>query len=151
MNKRLAISAIFTSTMCLLMSGCMTAPQHQAAVNSYEEDRLTLAAVQRNVRTGMSGSEVLSSLGSPNIVSTDENRHEVWVYDRVGTEYVHSESESGLISLIGAASGSAAGGILPGYNQKAGASRRSQRTLTIIVRFDDEGQVKDYSYHASRF
>jgi len=139
------------SCICLLATGCTTAAQHQREVNSYEEDKLTVAAVQRTIREGMSGAEVLSALGSPNIISTDENRHEVWVYDRVGTEYVHSESGVGLISLIGAASGSVAGGAAPSYNQSSGASRRSQRTLTIIVRFDGDKRVRDYSYHATRF
>ena len=138
--------------VCALLGGCTTASQHRADVaGSDDETQLTVAAVQRTVRVGMSGAEVLSSLGSPNIVSTDENRHEVWVYDRVGTEYSYSESGGGLISLIGGASGSVAGGVLPGYNTRAGANRRSQRTLTIIIHFDGERQVEDFSYHASRF
>lgn len=140
-----------TLIACTLATGCTTAAQHQRDVNGYDEEQLTVAAVQRNIRTGMSGAEVLETLGSPNIISTDEDRQEVWVYDRVGTEYVHSESGVGLISLIGAASGSVAGGVAPSYNQKSGASRRTQRTLTIIVHFDDDNRVKDFSYHASRF
>lgn len=151
MKHRLFTSALGSTALCLLVTGCMTAPQHQAAVNSYEENKLTVAAVQRNMRIGMSGAELLGSLGSPNIISTDQDRNEVWVYDRVGTEYVHSESGAGLISLIGGASGSVAGGALPSYSQSAGASRRSQRTLTIVVRFDDDKLVRDFSYHASRF
>lgn len=146
MNRSLVIGAL-----CLSLAGCITAARHQQDVSAAQEERLTLAAVQRNVRVGMSGAEVLASLGSPNIVSTDEARREVWVYDRVGTEYVHSESGVGLISLIGGASGSAVGGVLPTASQKSGASRRSQRTLTIIVRFDHDELVRDFSYHASRF
>ena len=99
----------------------------------------------------MSGAAVLATLGSPNIVSTDKDRHEVWVYDRVGTEYVYSNSDTGLISLLGASASSVAGGVIPRHQQNAGASRRSQRTLTIIIKFDEDGQVKDYSYHSSRF
>lgn len=142
---------LVTSVLCVLMTGCMTAAQHTEAVNGPQEARLTLAAVQSNVRVGMSGAEVLSSLGSPNIVSTDEHRYEVWVYDRIGTEYVYSEDGGGLISLVGAASGSVAGGALPSYNRNSGAQRRSQRTLTIVVHFDADKRVKDFSYHASRF
>lgn len=142
---------ITTAVICVLATGCTSAAQHQQDVNSYDEEQLTVAAVQRSIREGMSGAEVLASLGSPNIISTDKDRNEVWVYDRVGTEYVHSESGVGLISLVGAASSSVAGGAIPTYNQKSGASRRSQRTLTIIVRFDENKLVRDYSYHASRF
>jgi outer membrane protein assembly factor BamE (lipoprotein component of BamABCDE complex) len=144
-------SSLLIGVMCLTLAGCITASQHQEDLSGVEEQRLTLAAVQRNVRVGMSGAEILDSLGSPNIVSTDEERREVWVYDRIGTEYVHSESGMGLISLVGGASGGAVGGVLPTFNQNSGASRRSQRTLTIIVRFDDTQRVRDFSYHASRF
>ena len=138
-------------TLCALGTGCTTAAQHQQDIDVHDEDALTVAAVQRSIREGMSGAEVLATLGSPNIVSTDADRNEVWVYDRVGTEYVYSESGTGLISLIGAASGAIAGGVAPGVDQRAGARRRSQRTLTITVHFDAEQRVRDFSYHASRF
>ena len=140
-----------TAIICALATGCISAGQHHRDVSDYEEEQLTVAAVQRTIKVGMSGAEVLRSLGSPNIVSTDEMRQEPGVYDRVGTEYVHSDSGAGLISLVGAASSSVVGGVPPSLNQKSGASRRSQRTLTIIVRFDGDKRVRDYYYHASRF
>jgi hypothetical protein len=82
MSRSLATAALCLVTGVVLI-GCMSAAQHQQDISSADEQRLTLAAVQRNVRVGMSGAEVLSSLGSPNIISTDEQRHEVWVYDRI--------------------------------------------------------------------
>ena len=147
MIKRL----ILLYTILMALTGCTTASQHNSQLGSMEEQRLTVAAVQREIQVGMSGAAVLSALGSPNIVSTDDNRHEIWVYDRVSTEYVYSNSGTGILSLLGAASGSVAGGVLPTHNQNAGATRRSQRTLTIVIKFDENKQVKDYSYHASRF
>jgi len=144
-------SIVAVITLCCLVGGCTTASQHQADVRGADEERLTLAAVQRHVQIGMSGSEVLEALGSPNIVSTDEDRHEVWVYDRVGTEFTYSESGVGMIGLVGGSSGGVAGGVLPSYGQSAGANRRSQRTLTIIIHFDGDERVKDFSYHASQF
>ena len=147
MKKRLILLCIGLSTV----TGCMTASEHYTQLGDMDEERLTLAAVQRQIRLGMSGAAVLSTLGSPNIVSTDKNRHEVWVYDRVSTESVYSNSGTGLVSLIGASTGSVAGGMIPTHEQRAGASRRSQKTLTIIIKFDEYGQVKDYSYHSSRF
>ena len=147
MIKRL----ILLYTILMALTGCATASRHNNQLGSMEEQRLTVAAVQREIQVGMSGAAVLSTLGSPNIVSTDDNRHEIWVYDRVSTEYVYSNSGTGIISLLGAASGSVAGGLIPTHNQNAGATRRSQRTLTIVIKFDEHKQVKDYSYHASRF
>ena len=147
MIKRLILPCM----VLLTLGGCMTASQHNEQLGSMDEERLTVAAVQREVQLGMSGAAVLSTLGSPNIVSTDKDRHEVWVYDRVGTEYVYSNSGTGLISLIGASGSSVAGGVIPRHSQSAGATRRSQRTLTIIIKFDENRQVKDFSYHSSRF
>ena len=148
---KLITSTLLALACPLLISGCTTATEHQSELGADEEARLTVAAVQREVKVGMSGAGVLAALGSPNIVSTDSERREVWVYDRVGTEYVYSHSGTGLISLIGAASSAAVGGVLPSHQQSAGATRRSQRTLTIVVKFDDAKQVRDFSYHASRF
>ncbi|HSG91051.1 MAG TPA: hypothetical protein VLA56_17670 [Pseudomonadales bacterium] len=142
---------IIIAALCSLTTGCVSATRHQQDVSAQDEAQLTVAAVQRSIREGMSGAEVLEALGSPNIVSTDADRNEVWVYDRVGTEYVHSESGGGLVSLVGAASGAVAGGILPAYQRSSGASRRTQRTLTIVVHFDADRRVSDFSYHASRF
>ena len=141
-------------SICLVLlplTGCITASEHNSQLGAMEEQRLTVAAVQREIQLGMSGAAVLSTLGSPNIVSTDGDRQEVWVYDRVSTEYVYSNSGTGLLSLIGASAGSVAGGVLPSHEQNAGATRRSQKTLTIIIKFDENELVKDYSYHSSRF
>jgi hypothetical protein len=141
-------------SICLVLlplTGCITASEHNTQLGTMEEQRMTVAAVQREIQLGMSGAAVLAALGSPNIVSTDKNRQEVWVYDRVSTEYVYSNSGTGLLSLIGASTGSVAGGVLPSHEQKAGATRRSQKTLTIIIKFDENEQVRDYSYHSSRF
>jgi hypothetical protein len=33
----------------------------------------------------------------------------------------------------------------------AAAAERSQRTLTIIVKFDKQGKVRDLAYHTSKF
>ena len=35
--------------------------------------------------------------------------------------------------------------------RSAAAAERSQRTLTIIVKFDKQGKVRDLAYHTSKF
>jgi len=98
----------------------------------------------------MSGAEVAAALGSPNIVSTDEERREVWIYDKVATDYVHSESSGGVSALI-LGLGSVVG--LGGANadRSAGAASTSQRTLTVIIKFDNDKKVRDFAYHTSKF
>jgi hypothetical protein len=57
-----------------------------------------VGTVQREIRVGMSGAEVITVLGPPNIVTTDAERREVWTYDRIATETVYSSS-AGAASL----------------------------------------------------
>ena len=134
----------------LSLCGCLSAPQHRAAVEDASTDRLTVGAVQKEIRPGMSGADVVLALGAPNIVTTDEQRREVWVYDKIASEVVSSASGLsftpfilGTGSVIGAGSGS--------LSQSAGATSRSDRTLTIVIKFDEQKRVRDYAYHASQF
>lgn len=137
------------------LAGCMSASQHAADVQrGLEGDRLTVGTVQREIRHGMTGGEVAEVLGSPNIVSRDEQGNEVWIYDRIATDTVYSTSEGGVNALIlGGLSGSGLiGGLAGGSTQQsAGAKSTSQRTLTIIIKYDEAGKVKSFAYHSSRF
>lgn len=137
------------------VSGCMSAQEHKAAVQSEEGDRLTVGTVQREIRVGMSGADVAGVLGSPNIVSTDEIGREVWIYDKIATDRVYSSSSGGVSSLIlgGALVGSGLIGGLGGgsYSSSAGASSTSQRTLTVIIKYDEQRKVRDFAYHSSTF
>jgi len=99
----------------------------------------------------MSGAEVAAVLGSPNIVSTDEERREVWIYDKMATDATYSTSSGGIASLILGGGGSVAGAASGSVNQSAGASSTSQRTLTVIIKFDNDKKVRDFAYHTSRF
>jgi outer membrane protein assembly factor BamE (lipoprotein component of BamABCDE complex) len=133
------------------LAGCMSASEHRAAVEEPAGERLTVGTVQKEIRVGMSGAEVAAVLGSPNIVSTDEERREVWIYDKIATDVAYSSSSGGIASLILGGSGSVAGGVSGNANQSAGASSTSQRTLTVIIKFDNDKKVRDFAYHTSRF
>jgi len=133
-----------------LTSGC--ASHHARNVQSgLDGDRLTLGTIQREVRKGMSGAEVLEALGSPNVVSTDEAGREVWVYDKFATDVVTSESGGKIVGIILSAGSGAAGGVGGEFGGHAGATSSSQRTLTVIIKFDDTKKVRDFAYHSSRF
>ena len=150
----------FLLLLCLLVSisvtGC-SAQRHAQDVEATNADanRLTVGTVQREVRVGMSGAEVASVLGSPNIVTTDEQRREVWVYDRIATSRAYSTSSGGVSALVLGAGpvGNGLGGGLgsAGYSAGAGASATTQKTLTVVVKFDGQGLVRDFAYHTSTF
>lgn len=99
----------------------------------------------------MSGAEVAQVLGSPNIVTTDEKRREAWIYDKVATETAYSTSSGGVAALILGFGSGAAGAAVPSVSQSAGATSTTQRTLTIIIKFDEGGLVRDFAYHTSQF
>ena len=146
---------------CLILTSaavisCASAQRHAEDVRAGQDgERLTVGTVQREVRVGMSGAEVASVLGSPNIVSTDEERREVWIYDRISTETIYSTSSGGVNALVlGGAligSGLVGGSVGGGVSESTGAASKSQRTLTIIIKFDSDGRVRDFAYHTSRF
>lgn len=134
-----------------VLTGCMSAAQHRQSVQDDSSDRVTVGTVQREIRVGMSGAEVAEALGSPNIVSTDEKRREVWVYDKIATDTVHSSSRGGVTALILGIGNPISGLGVPQVEHNAGATSKSQRTLTIIVKFDEDKRVRDFAYHTSRF
>jgi outer membrane protein assembly factor BamE (lipoprotein component of BamABCDE complex) len=104
-----------------------------------KEDRLTVGKVQGEIKVGMPASQVAELLGSPNIVTTDDKRREVWIYDKVSTDRVDTASSSfgGII-------------ILGGSSSDRSSSQR-QRTLTIIIKYDEEKKVRDFAYNSTQF
>ena len=129
----------------------MSAGEHRDAVRDDSGERITVGVVQKEVREGMSGADIVGILGSPNIVSTDVERREVWVYDRIATEYVYSSGGGGVNAFVLGFNSDLLTGVGGGYNRNAGAVSRSQRTLTIIIKYDDTGLVRDFAYHTSKF
>ncbi|MDB4729998.1 hypothetical protein OAF58_00775 [bacterium] len=137
--KTIATLSILSAITAALFTGCISAPQHASDVGSRPGDALTLGKVQKEIRVGMSGAYVVQALGSPNMVSTDAERREVWVYDKVATNTVHSTSSGWAFA------------VLAGGQSASGAVSKTQRTLTIIVKFDENSLVRDFAYHSSKF
>lgn len=151
----LAFTLFMIFSVVAVLPACMTAAEHRAAVRGDDTERLTVGTVQRKIKVGMPAPEVAQALGSPNIVTTDESRREVWVYDKIATERVFSTSEGGVSTLILGGllvgSGLAGGAVAPYHRGSAGASETTQRTLTVIIKFDEQLKVRDFAYHTSRF
>ena len=136
----LLLAAVFVLPAC-------SATQHRAEVGDDTADRVTVGTVQREIRVGMPSAEVAAILGAPNIVSSDGDRREVWIWDKISSEVAYSRSSGVAAGLV---IGSSGGGAGIG-SKDAGASRASQRTLTVIVKFDEAGLVRDFSYRTSSF
>lgn len=140
-------------TVAIILTGCMSAQDHRDAVTDNSNDRITAGTVQRKISVGMSSAQVVEALGSPNMITTDEQRRETWVYDKISTETAVSSSSGGVSSLIlGGFSNIFLGGSVSGNSSRsAGAASTSQKTLTIIIKFDEQSKVRDFSYRQSSF
>jgi outer membrane protein assembly factor BamE (lipoprotein component of BamABCDE complex) len=128
--KGRAISLAMIASLAL--AACASPAPQQA-------DELTVGKVQGEITVGMDAASVAQILGSPNIVTSDEQRREVWIYDKVSTDRIDSSRSIGgtIIILGGGASTS--------------ASSSKQRTLTIIIKYDEEKKVRDFAYNYSQF
>jgi outer membrane protein assembly factor BamE (lipoprotein component of BamABCDE complex) len=150
----------------LVDTGCASISSADVNNASDIKDKVTVGKVQREIKTGMSGAEVISVLGSPNIVTRDKAKREVWVYDKLSTNFAFSNTEGKMsLSLFNFGKNPDStgdfisnfvppvmtGGGSAGYAQNAGASSISQKTLTIIIKLNDDGIVDDFTYHASSF
>ena len=149
------LNIIFLLLVCVLMSGCMTAAEHRQSLSSAQEREMTVGVVQKEIRGGMSQADVATALGSPNIVTRDSEGKETWIYDKIATEASYSSDSGGVRGFAGG--GGIAGsalvlGVLGGnYSRDAGASSTTQKTLTVIIKFNKEAKVETFSYHASKF
>ena len=145
MKRNIQQSALIGLVAVTLRACSVT--QHRTEVKDDSIDRVTVGTVQREITVGMSSADVAAILGAPNIVSTDAERREVWIYDKISTDVSYSRSSGVVAGLVVGSSGGGAGGA----SKNAGAASSSQRTLTIIIKFDDIGEVRDFSYRTSRF
>lgn len=128
--------------MLLALAGALavsTAGCRHPAPPSEQAEQLTVGRVQREIKVGIPASEVAEILGSPNIVTTDELRREVWIYDKVSTESVDTKNSFGGTLII-----------LGGQTSQQQRSR-TQKTLTIIIKYDEEKRVRDFAYNYSQF
>ncbi len=151
---RLAVVAL---TFGAILTSCESATSHRESVEDTSGHRVSVGTVQRKIRVGMSGAEVAQVLGSPNIVTTDDQRREAWVYDKISTTSVYSTS-SGEVSAkagSGLALLSVPALIISSVGAQSrgttGATNTTQKTFTVIIKFDKSGLVRDFAYHTSRF
>ena len=114
---------------------------------------MTLGVVQKEIHTGMSQADVAEALGSPNIVTKDSEGNESWIYDKIATEISYSKDSGGIAGGVGSFIENwriaPAGAV--GYSKSAGAAAQTQKTLTVIIKFDENNLVKSLSYHSSKF
>ena len=120
-----------------------------------KEQQMTLGLVQRNIKVGTSQTDVAEILGSPNIVTQDADGLETWIYDKVSSITAYGSSGFG-VGLGGFGGGYGSGGLggglaNVGYNKNGGINQSVQKTLTVVLKFDNNHNVSSFTYHMSAF
>ena len=73
------INKSFSSCLVLALFVSACAPLSTIPARQQETQKVTLGDAQSRLRNGMSGDEVISVMGSPNIVTQQPDKSETWV------------------------------------------------------------------------
>jgi outer membrane protein assembly factor BamE (lipoprotein component of BamABCDE complex) len=125
MRNQKSIFLILVICIFFILTGC--APQALIPARQTETRKITLGDVQSKIKIGVTNSDVVNSLGSPNIVTTNRDGTETWVYDKFITE---SEYAGGFMSSTSAS---------------------SSRTLLVILKFDKNQIVEKVDYRQTSY
>lgn len=139
MRGKVITAGLFALAAVLAAGAALTGCASREDLHSTQEREMTLGVVQKEIRVGMSQADVAAALGSPNIVTKDAEGDEAWVYDKIATE-VSQSSSSGYFTLV-----------LFGAGKSKNYAATTQKTLTVVIKFDKDSKVKNLSYHASKF
>lgn len=104
------------------------------------DNQLTQGNVTMNLRVGeTTQTEVLEAFGAPNITTVDGSGSQVWSYQRHATvSQANSGSDYWTILLAGGSGSSS-------------SLETTQRTMTLIIKFDGNNVVSDFRSRASEF
>jgi hypothetical protein len=148
--KELYIAMLIMS-FAFMISACSTSTSKQTGIGN--SDPASYGLAKRELVAGKTTQqEVIQTFGAPNITTKGTNGvAEVWTYDKVSSEYVNSQVNAG--GGVGAGGGGSAwgvgGGLFGGYGKQKGNS--SVRTVTLIIKFDEDEIVQDYQIMETNF
>lgn len=107
---------------------------------------LTMGKIRKHIYRGMTEYEVISVLGSPNMVTTKPDGSEAWIYDK---QFTNITKTNGLV-------------IFGGNDKEVSIDDKvmspnvtqeivSYKTLTLIIDFNAFQRVSKFNYHYSSF
>lgn len=127
-----------------------------------KEQEMTLGNVQRFIKIGTSQDDVAIALGSPNIVTQDSEGKETWIYDKVSSSITERNKNESVMEnatytryfwhdlLTFATLGLINKDVKPQLKDVSQVVS-SQKTLTVIIKFDKSNKVETCTYHMSKF
>ena len=117
--------------LCMLFGlvSCVSrqAPLATIPARQVETQKITLGNVQMVVKKGATNADVIGALSSPNIVTSNNDGTETWVYDKIMTEAEYAQGEN------------------------TGVGVRSSRTLIVVIKFDKNSRVETVQYRQTAY
>jgi|SRR6056300_1439211 outer membrane protein assembly factor BamE (lipoprotein component of BamABCDE complex) len=136
--------------ICIFLSFIFFLSFQAFSEETFKEETLTLGTVQLTLKKGITQTEVAEALGSPNMVSRGKKGKETWIYDKLSTEISNKKTKKGFDIGASVEIGDATVGGGYADSEKTQTTHRSQKTLTVILKFID-GELDDYSYKSTSF
>ena len=140
-----------TTAPATALSNSVAAPPAQSGASALSYGVVT-AAVERGKTTQL---ELIQLFGGPNISTIDGEGVETWVYERSvsQTDAANKSPNWQAAANLGLSFGNAQLGASGGGGSSGSgfSSASSFRSLTVIVKFNPNKTVKDYSVRASQF
>jgi outer membrane protein assembly factor BamE (lipoprotein component of BamABCDE complex) len=130
---------VIAAVNAVLIAGCTskTAPVAAIPARQVESQKITVGSAQ-TLKVGMGGAEVISSLGTPNIITTDTKGVETWVYDKISNEYEFITVQDN-------------GWIFNPRQRSSGVEVRSQRTLIVVIKFNKDSKIDSIQYRQTAY
>ena len=128
----------------------MSAPPAQTTASALSYGAVTSTVVKGKTTQA----DLVQMFGGPSIATVDNDGVETWVYERSVTQTdVTSQSQNwqaaaGLGVFFGHISANAQGG--GGQQSAASSTASSFRSLTVVVKFNENKTVKDYTVRSSQ-
>jgi outer membrane protein assembly factor BamE (lipoprotein component of BamABCDE complex) len=92
-----------------------------------QTQKITIGSIQRAVKKGATNAEVIEALGSPNIVTSNRDNTETWVYEKIATESEYADGD------------------------KSGVKVTSSRTLMVVIKYDKTNKVENVQYRQTSY
>jgi outer membrane protein assembly factor BamE (lipoprotein component of BamABCDE complex) len=130
-------SAILAVAVACAAAGCVSTQYEPVTTRNND---LTHGNVQLNLKVAeTTQAQVLEAFGAPNVTTIDGSGQEVWMYQRHAT--VSQNSSSSNYWTV----------VLLGGSNKAAGFEETQRTMTLLIKFDDKKVVADFRSRSSEF